>query len=62
MTATAQLLAMSQDDQAAWHQMMLEQQERLELALYNLAMGCEAEYEINLLADALKVNSPYKRK
>lgn len=48
------------DDQAAWHQVMLERQEMRYAALERLAAGLGGEQEINLLAVELQIPSPLK--
>lgn len=53
---------LEQDDQAQFHQLMLERLEMIEEALHKLAIGQGGEREINLLADITGVDSPYQQR
>lgn len=50
---------LEQDDQAQFHQLMLERDEMIDEALHKLAVGMGGSREINLLAMELKRPSPY---
>ena len=50
---------LEQDDQAQFHQLMLERDEMIDEALHKLAVGMGGSREINLLAMELKRPSPF---
>ena len=50
---------LEQDDQAQFHQLMLERDEMIDEALHKLAIGMGGSREINLLAMELKRPSPF---
>lgn len=52
----------TQDDQAAWHQMMLERQEMADEYFKRLAQGKGGQCEIEFLAAYAKCQNPYEPK
>ena len=53
---------MDDDNQAAFHQMMLERQQEAEEALADLAMGVIRQAQVEYLAAFAHIRSPYEEK